>query len=45
MDFAAGGLKSSFDYKVTKNGQIIQEKTFYSSYRPWQAVFLKGTKG
>lgn len=44
VDFAAPGAKAAFDYKVTKNGQVIQERTFYSNFRPWQAIFLKGTK-
>ncbi|MFS8158712.1 MAG: VanW family protein, partial [Candidatus Roizmanbacteria bacterium] len=44
VDFAAKGGKSSFTYKVEKNGEILQDRTFYSSYRPWQAVFLVGTK-
>jgi len=44
VDFAAWGAKASFDYRVTKNGQVIFEKTFISNFRPWQAVYLKGTK-
>lgn len=43
VDWAAWGAKASFNYKsVTKNGEVIQEKTFYSNYRPWQAVYLVG---
>ncbi|MBI3954430.1 VanW family protein [Candidatus Collierbacteria bacterium] len=44
IDWKAWGAKVSFDYKVERDGQTIFEKTFYSNYRPWQAVFLKGTK-
>jgi len=44
VDFAAWGAKASFDYRVTKEGKIIFEKTFVSNFRPWQAVYLKGTK-
>jgi vancomycin resistance protein YoaR len=44
IDWKAWGAKSSFDYKVTLDGQVLQEKTFYSNYRPWQSVFLRGTK-
>jgi len=44
VDFAAWGAKASFDYKITRNGQVIFEKTFVSNFRPWQAVYLKGTK-
>ena len=44
VDFAAWGAKTAFDWKVTRNGEILEQKTFYSNYRPWQAIFLKGTK-
>ena len=44
VDFAASGAKTSFDYKVEKGGKITFQTTFYSNYRPWQAVYLKGTK-
>jgi len=44
VDFAAWGAKASFEYRVSRNGQTIFEKTFMSNYRPWQAVYLKGTK-
>jgi len=44
VDWKAWGAKVSFNWKVTKGDEILQERTFYSSYRPWQAVFLKGTK-
>lgn len=44
VDFAAWGAKASFEYKVTKNGTTLIEQVFTSNYRPWQAVFLKGTK-
>ena len=43
VDFAAWGAKTSFQYKVTKNGDTLQNQTFYSNFRPWQAVFLRGT--
>lgn len=36
------GLKTAFDYKVTRGGETIFEKTFYSNFRPWQAVYLRG---
>lgn len=42
IDFAAPGGKSKFTYKVVKDGKITYEEEFYSSYRPWQAVFLVG---
>ncbi len=43
VDFAAWGAKAQFDYKVTRNGETLIEKTFFSNYRPWQAKFLRGT--
>lgn len=38
------GAKTSFNYKVVRNGEVLTEQTFYSNYRPWQAVYLRGTK-
>lgn len=45
VDFAAGGAKAKFDYKVTKGDQTLFSQTFYSSYQPWQAVYLVGQGG
>ena len=42
VDFAAWGAKASFDYSVIRAGETLQKKTFSSTYRPWQAVYLKG---
>lgn len=44
VDYAAWGAKSKFTYKVTKGDTILFEEEYYSSYRPWQAVYLVGTK-
>ncbi len=44
IDFAATGIKSEFDYTVTKNGETINHQVFYSSFKPWQAKYLRGTK-
>lgn len=44
VDWKAPGAKVSFDYKVSKNGEILTKDTFFSNYKPWQAVFLRGTK-
>jgi len=38
-----GGLKTAFDWKVTRNGEIIHQQTFSSSYRAWPAVYRRGT--
>lgn len=43
VDFAAWGAKASFDYKVTRGAEVLENKTFFSTFRPWQAVYLKGT--
>lgn len=42
VDFAAWGAKASFIYRVTRGGEVINEQTFVSNFRPWQAVFLRG---
>lgn len=43
VDFKAWGAKVSFNYSVTRNGEEIYKQTFVSNYRPWQAVYLRGT--
>jgi vancomycin resistance protein YoaR len=43
-EHAARGSKVAFDWKVTRGGEVLQQRTFYSNYRPWQAVYLRGTK-
>jgi len=42
IDWKAWGARVWFDYRVSKNGQEIFQKRFYSNYQPWQAKFLKG---
>jgi vancomycin resistance protein YoaR len=42
IDFAAWGAKANFHYKVTKDDQILFEKDFFSSYKPWRAIYLVG---
>ncbi len=44
IDFAAAGAKVYFTRTVTRNGETIIFDKFVSNYRPWQAVFLRGTK-
>jgi len=39
----AWGAKVIFDYSVERNGENIYKKQFVSNYRPWQAIFLRGT--
>ncbi len=43
IDFKAWGAKVVFDYDVQKDGQNVYHKTFVSNFRPWQAVYLRGT--
>jgi vancomycin resistance protein YoaR len=43
IDFAASGIKASFTNVVKdKDGKIIQENEYSSSYTPWRAIYLKG---
>lgn len=42
-EYRAWGARVIFNYTVTKNGETLTKKTFVSNYRPWQAVFLRGT--
>lgn len=44
VDFSAPGASVYFTRQVEKNGQVILSETYKSNYRPWQAIFLKGTK-
>jgi vancomycin resistance protein YoaR len=44
IDWAAWGAKAAFDWKVTRNGEVLQDRTFFSAYQPWQAIYLRGTK-
>lgn len=43
VDWSAPGAKVSFDYKVTRGDETLQDKTFVSTYQPWAAVYLRGT--
>lgn len=43
VDWSASGAKASFDYKVVRNGETLQERTFTTTYRSWASVFLRGT--
>ena len=45
VDFPAWGAKAKFTYKVTYKDGEVKEETFFSTFRPWRAVYLKGTKG
>src|SRR3972149_4743610 len=43
IEHKAWGAKVTFNYKVERGGEIIYQKTFLSNYRPWQAVYMRGT--
>lgn len=44
VDFAAPGARVYFTRTVKKGDKVILDDKFSSNYRPWQAIFLKGTK-
>ncbi len=44
VDFAAAGAKVFFTRQVKQNGKTIIDEKFTSNFKPWQAVFLRGTK-
>lgn len=44
VDYAAAGATVVFNRTVTKNGEVVINEKFTSRYRPWAAVFLRGTK-
>jgi vancomycin resistance protein YoaR len=44
IDFAAPGAVVYFEREVKKDGKVIITDKFTSRYRPWQAVYLRGTK-
>lgn len=44
VDFSAEGAQVVFTRKVTRGGEALINETYKSNYRPWQAVFLVGTK-
>lgn len=43
IEHRAYGARVVFDYDVTRNGETLIDQTFVSNYRPWQAVYLRGT--
>ncbi len=44
VDFSADGAKVYFTRTVKKDGKVVLSDKFNSNYRPWQAIFLRGTK-
>lgn len=43
IEHKAWGARATFNYTVEKAGEVVFQKTFTSNYRPWQAVYLRGT--
>lgn len=44
VDWAAWGANVSFKRTVVRAGQTLIDETWRSNYKPWQAVYLVGTK-
>ncbi len=44
VDWSAWGANVSFTRTVTRGGEEIIKETWKSAYKPWQAVYLVGTK-
>jgi vancomycin resistance protein YoaR len=44
IDFSAAGANVYFTRTVKKDGKIIADDKFVSNYRPWKAVYMRGTK-
>ncbi len=44
IDFSAWGANVYFTRVVKRDGKTLYEDKFSSNYRPWQAIFLVGTK-
>lgn len=44
VDWAAWGAHVYFTRTVTRGDEVLYEDTFSSSYQPWKAVYLVGTK-
>jgi vancomycin resistance protein YoaR len=42
-EHAVGGLRTAFDWKVTRDGQVLHQQTFSSAFRAWPAVYRRGT--
>jgi hypothetical protein len=42
VDWAADGADVTVTRTVTRNGEVINSDTFFTRYRPWQAVYEYG---
>lgn len=43
-DFKAAGATVKFSRTVKGNGEVLFTDSYTSNYRPWQAVYLRGTR-
>lgn len=43
IEHRAYGARVVFDYLVKRGGEVLIDQKFISNYRPWQAVYLRGT--
>ncbi len=44
VDWAAWGANVTFTRTVTRGNDTLVNETWYSNYKPWQAVYLVGTQ-
>jgi vancomycin resistance protein YoaR len=44
VDFAAAGANVYFTRTVKKDGKVVLADKFTSNYRPWQAIYMRGTQ-
>jgi vancomycin resistance protein YoaR len=44
VDFSAAGANIYFTRQVKKDGKITIDEKFTSNFKPWQAVYLRGTQ-
>ncbi len=44
VDFSAWGANVTFYRTIKRNNETLINETYHSNYRPWQAIFLVGTK-
>lgn len=44
VDWSAWGATVIFKRTVTRNGETLIDESWRSNYKPWQAIFLVGTK-
>lgn len=44
VDWPAWGANVSFTRTVTRGGETLISETFRSNFKPWQAIYLVGTK-